>query len=129
MNSTITNTAELFDDATFTTLLDSAQATFDVLQDGTITMTKTTNKTGEYYLPGEAITFTISITNNGTAAINNATFRDVIDALVVPVNGTDFVVTTTSGTVTSAATPVVIDNIDIAAGETVVITITGEIAQ
>ena len=123
----IDNTGEVYTDDTLTTLVDNAVATFNVADASTITMTKTVDRPGETYFSGDNITFTITITNNGTSLVTGLVFRDIINAVVEPITGTDFTVTTTSGVVTSSASPVVVSNIDIAAGVTVTITITGKI--
>lgn len=123
----IENIGEVFSDDTLTTLVDSASATFDIADANTITMTKTVDRPNETYFSGDNITFTITITNNGTSLVTGLVFRDVINENVEPISGTDFVVTATSGTVTSSATPVVVSDINITAGSTIVITITGRI--
>ena len=128
MDNIVTNVAELYNDATQATLLTSATATFNVLDNETITMTKVVDRPGEYYAPGDTITFTITITNNGTLPVQDLFFSDEVDAAVEPLTGTEFNVTTTAGTVTSLTSPITISNIDIGAGGTVVITITGRIA-
>jgi len=127
MDNTRTNVGELFTDATQDTLLTTATTTFEVVDSNTITMTKTVDRVGEFYLPGDTITFTITITNNGTIALDGLFFRDVIDEFVEPATGGEFVVTTTSGTVTSYTSPITISGIDIPAGGTVTITISGVI--
>ena len=128
MDNTRTNLGEVYTDDTATSLVADATTTFDVLTEGTITMTKTVDRVGEFYLPGDSITFTITITNNGTVLVDGLFFRDVIDAYVVPATGTDYVVTTTSGTVTSSPSPVTISDISVPVGGTVTITISGVIA-
>ena len=128
MNTELNNTAQVYNDATQTSLVDEASAVFNVLADGVIVMTKTVDKPGEYYAPGDNITFTITIENTGTLPVTGLFFTDTIDPAVVPVTGTDYTVTTTAGTVVSLTGPVTISGIDIAAGATVTITITGKIA-
>ena len=125
---TITNTGELYTDSSASTLFDSASVTFNVANASILTMTKTVDRPNEFYLPGDSITFTITITNTGDSAINGLLFRDTIDPAVAPVNGNDFTVTTTAGTITSDDSTVEISDIDIGPGGTVVITITGRIA-
>ena len=91
-------------------------------------MNKTVDRPGEIYFTGQQIVFTITIDNNGTEDLTGLRFTDSIDTAVNPVSGTDFTVTTTSGTVTSASRNVIVDGIDVPIGETVTITITGVIA-
>ena len=128
MDTELTNTAQLYNDATQTSLLEEAVATFNVLDAATITMTKVVDRPGEYYASGDTITFTITIQNNGTLPVNDLFFTDTIDASVLPINGSEYVVSTTDGTITSLTNPVTVSNINIGAGGTVVITITGTIA-
>ena len=122
------NTGRIYSDDTQSVLLAEDTVTFAIAQEGVITMSKVVDRPGELYFPGDEITFTITITNNGTEAANNLFFVDEIDASVVPATGTNFEVITTSGTVTSAANPININNIDIPAGGTVTIIIVGRIA-
>lgn len=122
------NTGRIYSDDTQTVLLAEDTVTFQVAQEGLITMTKVVDRPGELYFPGDEITFTITITNNGTVAANNLFFVDAIDASVEPITGTNYQVTTTSGVITSAANPININNIDIPAGGTVTIIIVGRIA-
>lgn len=124
----VTNTAEIFADDTFVTPIESASATFAIADDNTLTMTKTVDRPDEIYFPGETITFSITITNNSAAVVSGLVFRDVVDASIEPLSGTEFNVTTTSGTVTSSSNPIVVSDINIAPGSTIVITITGRIA-
>lgn len=128
MDTELNNTAQLYNDDTQTTLLEEASVTFNVLENGTITMTKVVDRPGEYYTSGDRITFTITIQNNGTLPVNDLFFTDTIDAAVEPINGSEFLVNTTAGTVTSLTSPITVSNIDIGPGGTVVITITGQIA-
>ena len=123
----IENVGEVYSDDTLTTLVDSATTTFDIADENTITMTKTVDRPNETYFSGDNITFTITITNNGDSTVTGLVFRDVINENVEPINGSDFTVTATSGTVTSSASPVTVSDINITAGSTVVITITGRI--
>lgn len=122
------NTGRIYSDDTQSVLLAEDTVTFQVAQEGLITMTKVVDRPGELYFPGDEITFTITITNNGTVAANNLFFVDAIDASVEPITGTNYQVTTTSGVITSAANPININNIDIPAGGTVTIIIVGRIA-
>lgn len=122
------NTGMVYNSDEARTLLTSASTTFLVADDNTLTMTKTADKENEYYFSGDQITFTITISNNGTVAINDLTFSDTLDEVIVPVSGTEYTVTTTSGTIASSANPITINNIDIPAGETVTIIIVGKIA-
>ena len=122
------NTGRIYSDDTQAVLLAEDTVTFQVAQEGVITMTKVVDRPGELYFPGDEITFTITITNNGTVAANNLFFVDAIDASVEPITGTNYQVTTTSGVITSAANPININNIDIPAGGTVTIIIVGRIA-
>lgn len=110
------------------TLIASASATFFVAESCTIRMRKTVDRENEYYFSGDEITFTIVIENNGAVAVNDLFFTDTLDEIVVPLLGDEYTVTTTSGTVTSAVNPITINNIDIPAGGSVTITITGRIA-
>ena len=128
MDTEITNVAQVYNDAVQTELVSEANTTFNVLADGTITMTKTVDRPGEYYVPGDTITFTITITNNGTLPVNDLFFTDTLDEVVDPINGNEYTVTSTAGTITSRLNPVTVSDIEIGAGETVVITITGRIA-
>ena len=128
MDTEYTNNGQLYNDATQTSLVSSAAATFNVLADNTITMTKTVDRPGEYYASGDNITFTITITNTGTLPVNDLFFTDTIDSIVLPVTGNEYTVTATGGTITSLINPVTVSDIDIGAGGTVVITITGIIA-
>ena len=128
MDTEYTNNGQLYNDATQTSLVSSAAATFNVLADNTITMTKTVDRPGEYYASGDNITFTITITNTGTLPVNDLFFTDTIDSIVLPVTGNEYTVTATGGTITSLTNPVTVSDIDIGAGGTVVITITGIIA-
>ncbi len=123
------NTGNVYSDDTQANLLATDTVTFAIAQEGVITMTKVVDRPGELYFRGDEITFTITITNNGTVAANNLFFVDEIDESVVPLVGTNYEVTTTSGTVTSAANPININNIDIPAGGTVTIIIVGRIAE
>ena len=128
MDTELNNIAQVYNDNSQTEIVAQANATFNVLADGTITMTKTVDRPGEYYVPGDTITFTITITNNGTLPVSGLFFTDTIDPAIVPVTGTEYTVTTTTGTITSLLSPVTVSNIDIDAAGTAVITITGRIA-
>jgi uncharacterized repeat protein (TIGR01451 family) len=125
---TKTNTGELFLDSSATNQIASASVNFDVFPSGEITMTKTVDRSSGFYLSGDPITFTITITNSGASAVSGLYFRDVIDASVIPMSGTNYVVTTTSGTITSYDNPVTVSDINVASNASVIITISGVIA-
>lgn len=125
---TKTNTGELFLDSSATNQIASATVNYDVFPSGEITMTKTVDRASGFYLSGDPITFTITITNTGTTPVTGLYFRDAIDASVIPSTGTNYVVTTTNGTITSYDNPVTVSDIDVAANGSVVITISGVIA-
>ena len=125
---TKTNTGELFLDSSATNQIASASVNFEVFPSGEITMTKTVDRESGFYLSGDPITFTITINNTGTTPVTGLYFRDVIDPSVIPAVGTNYVVTTTSGTITSYDNPVTVSDINIAAGSSVTITIAGVIA-
>ena len=126
--ATILNTGQVFENATATTPIQTAEVNFETFNVDDLVMTKTVDRPGEIYFTGQQIVFTITIDNNGTEDLTGLRFTDSIDAAVIPVTGTDFTVTTTSGTVTSASRNVIVDGIDVPIGETVTITITGVIA-
>ena len=126
--ATILNTGQVFENATATTPIQTAEVNFETFNVDDLVMTKTVDRPGEIYFTGQQIVFTITIDNNGTEDLTGLRFTDSIDAAVNPVTGTDFTVTTTSGTVTSASRNVIVDGINVPIGETVTITITGVIA-
>ena len=126
--ATILNTGQVFENATATTPLQTADVNFTIFNVENLVMTKTVDRPGEIYFTGQQIVFTITIDNNGEEALTGLRFTDTIDTSVNPVTGTDFTVTTTSGTVTSASRDIIVDGIDIPVGESVTITITGVIA-
>ena len=126
--ATILNTGQVFENATATTPLQTADVNFTIFNVDNLVMTKTVDRPGEIYFTGQQIVFTITIDNNGTEDLTGLRFTDSIDTAVNPVSGTDFTVTTTSGTVTSASRNVIVDGIDVPIGVTVTITITGVIA-
>ena len=125
--NTITNTGTLYTDNTQSITVTSASGTATVESDE-ITMTKTADKTDEYYFSGEPITFTITINNSGTLAANGLFFSDTMPNGIVPSSGTDFTVVASVGTVTSSSNPITISGIDIPAGGNATITISGVIA-
>ena len=126
--ATILNTGQVFENATATTPIQTADVNFTIFNVDNLVMTKTVDRPGEIYFTGQQIVFTITIDNNGTEDLTGLRFTDSIDTAVNPVTGTDFTVTTTSGTVTSASRNIIVDGIDVPIGETVTITITGVIA-
>ena len=126
--ATILNTGQVFENATATTPIQTAEVNFETFNVDDLVMTKTVDRPGEIYFTVQQIVFTITIDNNGTEDLTGLRFTDSIDTAVNPVSGTDFTVTTTSGTVTSASRNVIVDGIDVPIGETVTITITGVIA-
>lgn len=126
--ATILNTGQVFENATATTPLQTAEVNFQTFNVDDLVMTKTVDRPGEIYFTGQPITFTITIENNGTEELQGLRFTDDIDAAVNPGTGTEFTITTTSGTVTSATRNVIVDGIDVPVGGTVTITITGVIA-
>ena len=126
--ATILNTGQVFENATAPTPIPTAEVNFETFNVDDLVMTKTVDRPGEIYFTGQQIVFTITIDNNGTEDLTGLRFTDSIDTAVNPVSGTDFTVTTTSGTVTSASRNVIVDGIDVPIGETVTITITGVIA-
>jgi len=122
------NTGELFLDSSATNQIASASVNFDIFPAGEITMTKTVDRESGFYLSGDPITFTITITNEGDTPVTGLYFRDVIDSSVIPNTGTNYEVTTTSGTITSYDNPVTVSDIDVPTNGSVVITISGVIA-
>ena len=126
--ATILNTGQLFESADAVTPLQTAEVTFQTFNVEDLVMTKTVDRPSEVYFTGQQIVFTITIENNGDEDLTGLRFTDTIDQAVNPVAGTDFTVSTTSGTVTSASRNVVIDDIAVPIGGSVVITITGVIA-
>jgi uncharacterized repeat protein (TIGR01451 family) len=125
--ATIVNTAQVFENATANTPLETAEATFTTFDINDLVMTKTVDRPGEIYYTGQPITFTITITNNGTETLTGLRFTDAIDPSVVPSSGTDYTVTTSSGTVTSATSNVIVDGIEVLPSGTATITISGVI--
>ena len=125
---TKTNVGELFLDSSATEEITTASATYTVFPSDAIEMTKTVDRPGEIYYTGQPITFTITITNNGTETLTGLRFTDTIDPSVVPSSGTDYTVTTSSGTVTSATSNVIVDGIEVLPSGSVTITISGVIA-
>ena len=126
--ATILNRGQLYSDNTQTQEIALAEATFQTFDATLIEMTKTVDKPGEVYFPGDPITFTITINNNSTDLITGLRFTDTLDAAVIPTEGTTFNVTTTSGVVTSNDRNIIVDGIEVPAAGSVVITIVGEIA-
>jgi uncharacterized repeat protein (TIGR01451 family) len=126
--ATILNTGQVFENATATTPIQTADVNFTIFNVDNLVMTKTVDRPGEIYFTGQQIVFTITIYNDCEEALTGLRFTDTIDTSVNPVTGTDFTVTTTSGTVTSASRNIIVDGIDIPVGESVIITITGVIA-
>ena len=125
---TKTNTGELFLDSTATDEIATAQVQFSVFPSDSIVMTKTVDRESGFYLSGDPITFTVTIQNQSASPITGLYFRDVIDPSVIPSVGTNYVVTTTSGTITSYDNPVTVSDIVVPANGNVVITIQGVIA-
>ena len=125
---TKTNTGELFLDSTATDEIATAQVQFSVFPSDSIVMTKTVDRESGFYLSGDPITFTVTIQNQSASPITGLYFRDVIDPSVIPSVGTNYVVTTTSGTITSYDSPVTVSDIVVPANGNVVITIQGVIA-
>ena len=125
---TRTNVGELFLDSTATEEVATAEVEFFVFPSDAIVMTKTVDRENGFYLSGDPITFTITIENQSENAINGLYYRDIIDSSVIPNVGTNYNVTTTSGTVTSYDNPVTVSNINVPANGSVVITIQGVIA-
>ena len=126
--ATILNTGQVFENATATTPIQTAEVNFETFNVDDLVMTKTVDRPGEIYFTGQQIVFTITIDNNGTEDLTGLRFTDSIDTAVNHVSGTNFTVTTTSGTVTSASRNVIDEGIDVPIRETVTITITGVIA-
>ena len=106
----------------------TAPANFTVGSEDSVIMTKQVENPDQVYFKGDTINFVITITNTEEVAINNLVFRDDIPTSVLPPDGTNFTIATTSGTVTSDDNTIEIVNIDIPAGETVTIMISGIIA-
>lgn len=125
---TRTNTAELFLDSSATEEIAVANVDFNIFPSDAIVMTKTVDRENGFYLSGDPITFTITINNESSNAVNGLFFRDVIDASVIPETGTNYDVSTTSGTITSYDSPVTVSNINVPANGSAVITISGVIA-
>ena len=125
---TKTNTGELFLDSTATNEIASASVNFDVFSSQAIEMIKSVDRASGFYLSGDPIVFTITITNQSANAITGLFFRDQIDASVIPQTGVNYDVTTTSGTITSYDNPVTVSDISIPANGTVTITISGVVA-
>ena len=126
--ATILNRGELFPNQNATQVIASAEAIFETFDPELVEMTKVVDRPGEVYFAGDPITFTITINNNGDELLNGLRFTDTIDQAVNPIEGTNFIVNTTSGTITSQARNIIVDDINVPAGGNVVITITGIIA-
>ena len=126
--ATILNRGELFANENATQVIASAEAIFETFNPELIEMTKVVDRPNEVYFSGDPITFTITINNNGDELLSGLRFTDSVDEAVNPIEGSDFVVNASSGTITSDSRNVIVDNINIPAGGSVVITITGIIA-
>lgn len=126
--ATILNRGELFANQNSTQVIASAEAIFETFDPELVEMTKVVDRPGEVYFAGDPITFTITINNNGDELLSGLRFTDTIDQAVNPIEGTNFIVNTTSGTITSQARNIIVDDINVPAGGNVVITITGIIA-
>ena len=126
--ATILNRGELFANENATQVIASAEAIFETFNPELIEMTKVVDRPNEVYFSGDPITFTITINNNGDELLSGLRFTDSVDEAVNTIEGSDFVVNASSGTITSDSRNVIVDNINIPAGGSVVITITGIIA-
>lgn len=126
--ATILNRGEIFANPNSTQAIASAEAIFETFDPELVEMTKVVDRPGEVYFSGDPITFIITINNNGDELLSGLRFTDTIDQAVNPIEGTNFIVNTTSGTITSQARNIIVDDINVPAGGNVVITITGIIA-
>ena len=122
------NVGNLFRNSTSSVPFKTAPANFTVGSEDSIVMTKQVENPDQLYFSGDQINFVITITNTEDVAINNLVFTDDIPTSVLPPDGTNFNVATTSGTVTSDDNTIEIVDIDIPAGGTVTIIISGIIA-
>ena len=125
---TKTNVARVYTNTSGDAEIANASVNFDIFDSNSIEMTKTVDRESGFYLSGDPITFTITITNTSDSPVNGLFFRDVMDESVVPAFGVNYVVTTTSGNVTSYDNPITVSDINIPANSTITITISGVIA-
>jgi uncharacterized repeat protein (TIGR01451 family) len=125
---TKTNVARVYTNTSGDAEIANASGNFDIFDSNSIEMTKTVDRESGFYLSGDPITFTITITNTSDSPVNGLFFRDVMDESVVPAFGVNYVVTTTSGNVTSYDNPITVSDINIPANSTITITISGVIA-
>lgn len=121
------NTVNVYNNTTATTPLVSGTATVAIFDVSLLTVLKTTNKLGVYF-PGDKIVFTITLTSLSPTPMNGLVVKDVMDPAFKPATGTEFVVTTTTGTIASKTANVEVNSINVPALGTVTITIEGVVA-
>ena len=126
--ATILNRGELFPNQNQTQVIASAETVFETFDPEKIEMTKVVDRPNEIYFSKDPITFTITIKNNSNELLSGLCFTDAIDLAINPTEGDEFAVNTSSGTIVSATRNIIVDNINIPAGQSVIITITGIIA-
>ena len=126
--ATINNQGNLYRNEVTETPFKTAVADFTVGNADSVIMTKQVDRPTELYFPNDEINFIITITNTENVAINNLIFTDNVDNEINPIDGTNFTVTTTSGTVVKSDRNIKIENIDLPASATVTIMITGTVA-
>lgn len=105
-------------------VLKQVSADFCIFNGDVVDFNKTICRPDDYYVEGDAITFTIKLKNIGDKRIVNFTLKDELEEFVLPYEA-GFVVTTTTGQIGSYNKPVMINNITLKPQEEAVITITG----
>lgn len=123
-----TNVGNLFLNATDQEAFKTAPANFTVGNEESLVMTKQVENPDQIFFPGDEITFVVTITNTENVAVNRLVFKDTVPEVILPPDGVNFTVATTSGVVVSDDRTIEITNIDIPAMGTVTIMISGIVA-
>ena len=103
--------------------------TFDVMNQPTVDLavTKTDNQTTA--VPGETLTYTVVVTNNGPNDVVDATIIDMFPSDLGTVDWTSVATGGATGNSTSGTGTSINDTVDMPSGSTITYTVTGQVAS
>lgn len=109
-------------------VLASSEVKYDIFDPSVVELIKEVDRPDDYYFPGDIISFTIRVKNNGNKILRKIKITDVLDDVIVPIKES-FEVITNNGEYIVADNVINVVNITLDKNEEAIITIKGKIKE
>lgn len=109
-------------------VLASSEVKYYIFDPSVVELIKEVDRPDDYYFPGDTISFTIRVKNNGNKILRKIKINDVLDDVIVPIKES-FEVITNNGEYIVADNVINVVNITLDKNEEAIITIKGKIKE